>query len=306
MASCCWELEGKVIPRVNIPSVAGIISSVEDSERVVAVYRRLYLDQNNCVMDSLMEDLLYQIECPVCLEYMLPPICLCCNGHNICNVCKPNFEKCPTCRGRLLESTRNFTAETVSRSITHTCRYKKSGCTDHFVIDFKEEHEKCCKFRPQKCPFYMTTSCPWKGPLAQVLTHIIKEHNDCGLREISDLMFVTSIEFSETSLVSTWHQALYIFDDLFFFRCSVISDFLYITLLLVGDEEDAKKYSYKVTLKASDDIEKMSAHIRCKSYLKMINAKDIKKEICAAFPLYFVKKCVDEDEEIKISFRLFQ
>lgn len=37
---------------------------------------------------ALTEALLKELKCPVCMEYMVPPIKLCTSGHNICSKCR--------------------------------------------------------------------------------------------------------------------------------------------------------------------------------------------------------------------------
>ncbi|KAG5869055.1 hypothetical protein JTB14_032241 [Gonioctena quinquepunctata] len=56
------------------------------------------------------ESLLTELECPICMEYMKPPIWMCSMGHSICNSCKPNVMKCPTCQVGLKRN-RNFALE---------------------------------------------------------------------------------------------------------------------------------------------------------------------------------------------------
>lgn len=38
-------------------------------------------------------------ECPVCFDYVLPPILQCQNGHLVCSSCRQKLTCCPTCRG---------------------------------------------------------------------------------------------------------------------------------------------------------------------------------------------------------------
>lgn len=47
------------------------------------------------------EDLTSLFECPVCFEYVLPPIYQCESGHLVCTECRPKLGNCPTCRGGL-------------------------------------------------------------------------------------------------------------------------------------------------------------------------------------------------------------
>ena len=46
-------------------------------------------------------DLASFFECPVCFDYVLPPIYQCQAGHLVCSVCRPKLNCCPTCRGPL-------------------------------------------------------------------------------------------------------------------------------------------------------------------------------------------------------------
>lgn len=46
-------------------------------------------------------DLASLFECPVCFDYVLPPIFQCQAGHLACSNCRPKLTCCPTCRGPL-------------------------------------------------------------------------------------------------------------------------------------------------------------------------------------------------------------
>ena len=46
-------------------------------------------------------DLASLFECPVCFDYVLPPILQCQSGHLVCANCRPKLTCCPTCRGAL-------------------------------------------------------------------------------------------------------------------------------------------------------------------------------------------------------------
>ena len=73
------------------------------------------------------EILLSQLECPVCMEYMRPPIMLCENGHNICNICKQEVPHCPTCRQQF-SNTRNVALEKVAIEVNYPSTYRNYGC----------------------------------------------------------------------------------------------------------------------------------------------------------------------------------
>ena len=50
---------------------------------------------------TVSADLASLFECPVCFDYVLPPILQCQSGHLVCSNCRPKLTCCPTCRGPL-------------------------------------------------------------------------------------------------------------------------------------------------------------------------------------------------------------
>ncbi|KDR11330.1 E3 ubiquitin-protein ligase siah-1-like [Zootermopsis nevadensis] len=58
---------------------------------------------------------LKEIECPVCFEYMSPPIMLCRRGHNLCHTCRKDISKCPICKEKFI--TKNLALEEIANKI---------------------------------------------------------------------------------------------------------------------------------------------------------------------------------------------
>ena len=58
-----------------------------------------------------------ELECPVCLDEMLPPrqIWMCQNGHSVCGECQPKVAGCPSCN--LALDIRNITAEKIAMKL---------------------------------------------------------------------------------------------------------------------------------------------------------------------------------------------
>jgi len=91
---------------------------VEESERNVINYEQtlivLRARQEHLAIDPLApkktdepefsQDVKDQLECPVCLELMYPPIKIfqCAQGHALCGRCRPKCRNCPTCRGPMI------------------------------------------------------------------------------------------------------------------------------------------------------------------------------------------------------------
>ncbi|MGH0138975.1 UNVERIFIED_CONTAM: hypothetical protein FKN15_000216 [Acipenser sinensis] len=61
-------------------------------------------------------------ECPVCFDYVLPPILQCQAGHLVCNQCRQKLSCCPTCRGPLTPSIRNLAMEKVASTLPFPCK----------------------------------------------------------------------------------------------------------------------------------------------------------------------------------------
>ena len=69
------------------------------------------------------DELLTSLECPICMDRIMPPFEQCTNGHVICGVCKPSVLKssnplCPECRVSLLSLSRNLLMEKVVSGLT--------------------------------------------------------------------------------------------------------------------------------------------------------------------------------------------
>lgn len=95
-------------------------------------------------------------ECPVCFDYVLPPILQCQNGHLVCQACRQMITSCPTCRIQITSNIRNLQMEKLASTILFPCKYSNYGCVTHLLFKDKAAHEESCNYRPYSCP------CPGK------------------------------------------------------------------------------------------------------------------------------------------------
>lgn len=101
------------------------------------------------------QELAQLFECPVCFDYVLPPIMQCNAGHLVCQHCQPKLtvrfklisiflllliQHCPTCRGQA-PTIRNLAMEKVAATVFFPCKYHSSGCLGTFLHDKKVAHE---------------------------------------------------------------------------------------------------------------------------------------------------------------------
>jgi E3 ubiquitin-protein ligase SIAH1 len=124
---------------------------------------------------ALDEGLLGDLECPVCMEYMVPTIKLCTNGHNICSKCRDRIDCCPTCRAEFTEN-RNVALENIARSQKYPCANRQSGRLDLFSIEHIAEHNAVCVYGKIKCPFQVHGKCSWKGFRSDLKEHAKAAH----------------------------------------------------------------------------------------------------------------------------------
>ena len=113
----------------------------------------------------------------MCVEYMRPPIILCANGHNICDICKPKMHHCPICREQFL-NTRNLALEDLARQFMYPCKCRSYGCTDFFNPDKIVGHQATCRYSPQICPIAKLAigNCSWTGSYNDIKGHLQENH----------------------------------------------------------------------------------------------------------------------------------
>jgi E3 ubiquitin-protein ligase SIAH1 len=199
---------------------------------------------------ALDEALLKDLECPVCMEYMVPPIKLCKNGHNICSSCKNRVQYCPTCKVDFSEI-RNLALENIARRQKYPCPNRKSGCLDLFSIEHIAEHHAVCGYWKMNCPFFKTNlNCSWQGFKSDLKEHTKAEHPEF-MFERSELFF--SSRYDDRVLV-----LLSYFGELFVYYQRIRDGKLYGAVQLIGTSSEASKYKCEFTLRAANGIEEIS------------------------------------------------
>ncbi|XP_035928178.1 E3 ubiquitin-protein ligase Siah1-like [Halichoerus grypus] len=135
-------------------------------------------------------DLASLFECPVCFDYVLPPILQCHSGHLVCTTCRPKLKCCPTCRGPLA-SIRNLAMEKVASSVLFPCKHVSYGCELTLPHADKITHEKLCEFRPYLCPC-PGAFCKWQGPVDAVMPHLMHQHDSITSLKGEDIVFLAT------------------------------------------------------------------------------------------------------------------
>jgi len=223
---------------------------------------------------ALDEALLKDLECPVCMQYMVPPIKLCTNGHNICSKCRERVQRCPTCMGEFLE-TRNLVLENIARRQKYPCANRQSGCLELFSLEHMAEHQAVCVYGKFKCPLHLFRFCSWNGLKNDLKEHVKAEHPTA---------FVEKSTFPDTHLSSSWAVVSY-FDELFTCYKNIRDGRYYAAVQLIGSNSEASKYKCEFKLSAANGIEQISKTFLVQGYSENFET------------IFDSGKCLNLDEE---------
>ncbi|KAI3949180.1 hypothetical protein MKW98_026560 [Papaver atlanticum] len=189
------------------------------------------------------------LECPVCMSSMYPPIHQCPNGHTLCSDCKARVHNCcPTCRYEL-GNIRCLALEKVAESLELPCRHQALGCHDIFPYYSKLKHEQHCRYRPYNCP-YAGSECSVTGDIPILVGHLkddhkVDTHDGCTFNHRyvkSNPQEVENATWMLTVFNCFGRQFCLHFEAFQMGMAPVYMAFL----RFMGDEDDAKKFSYSL------------------------------------------------------------
>ena len=212
--------------------------------------------------------ILSQLECPVCTQYMRPPITFCANGHNICNICKQRVQRCPTCRQQLLNA-RNLTLEKLATEVNYSCVYRNYGCREIYKLDLIGGHQEKCQYIPQACPvnkLYLGT-CTWSGISSKMNAHLKQVHSDICMVYYGPGKYHSRGPFPLISVTPAKKLSKLIFaHNELFFSCSEIQNGVFYSVLqYIGPADNAVKYRYKLEFFNKERTENLAVTLLVRS-----------------------------------------
>ncbi|VIO87388.1 Uncharacterized protein BM_BM6403 [Brugia malayi] len=177
----------KTVGRVQGSTPSGSVSNPVTTQSVAPQFA---VSTPHNVTHNANPEVLSVFECPVCMDYMMPPYLQCQSGHLVCGNCRPKLTCCPTCRGPV-PSVRNLVLEKIANTVMFPCKFSGSGCPLTFSHVEKVEHEELCEFRPYCCPC-PGASCKWQGSLSEVMGHLMKVHKSITTLQGEDIVFLAT------------------------------------------------------------------------------------------------------------------
>ncbi|CAH1999633.1 unnamed protein product [Acanthoscelides obtectus] len=228
--------------------------------------------------EHLDEKILHFFECPVCKNYMKPPIYQCQSGHSICNSCRPRLEKCPTCRA-IFGSTRNYSLEGLTSGVQYPCLYHDLGCPETAIANVISRHERECQFKPYSCPF---TNCTSTGNYHTMINHLIAFHSESVIYN-GATGYTDSFRLDNTSCCNKVfdRKCVIAFNQIFRLSCKKNADHCLWAAEVYGSNIDMKTYVYGVTLMDMRRPEKK--FIRTDYCLSDVSEEELSKR-CIMFP----------------------
>lgn len=190
-------------------------------------------------MDDLLDGLLEELECKICMNYMVPPIRQCETGHSICEPCRNKLARCPLCQGHFTEA-RNISLESLARKIRYPCQNAKLGCTARLTYDIRDKHETQCSYKGYRCAY---PKCPWSGRYEDIVEHWAqKKQTSKPYRAVS--VCHTKIQKTESFYVNM----VTAYDQLFWYKFKSNNGKLSWGVQFIGNGELAENYAFEIDI----------------------------------------------------------
>ena len=254
-------------------------------------------------MNPVLLGLLEELECPVCREYVVPPIAMCVSGHSICTTCRNKMYRCPVCT-KAFSNSRNYALENIAGRMMYPCKYQEEGCKESLTLQQRAAHHAECPHQTHKCPFSLLhrDPCRWKGSPATLVNHIKNNHSDlCSALQAGK--FKRRLWDIENG--PFWCRAMFAMNEVFFWYTAVKDRHVYSSVFYVGPAVNASSYKYRITLNKEDKFGTAVACHVTSSYHKSIDEVFRNCE-CVVFHREFVKKCMDTKKRILVEVKIFR
>jgi len=209
--------------------------------------------------------LLKELECPVCTEYMALPIKMCENGHNICGSCKECQIECPNCRGKFT-NVRNITLENFAATAIYPCKNREAGCEETFKIDDINKHLSVCSYQSRQCPIksILSVDCSWTGTVSDISAHITDVHR----RDVVELPEHFNLQLLEFVKGRIYLKPVLFLGKLFFFIGGSKTEYFKFTVVHVGPQEEAEAFKYGI--KIGNSAEYVAVTRKCPSHQDVV------------------------------------
>lgn len=244
--------------------------------------------------------LLEDFECPLCLEYMHPPIRQCREGHSMCDSCFFKVTSCPVCRAPK-SYTRSLSLEILQTRMAFPCRNRSNGCLRTYMGPYIMEHENSCPFSSVSCMLEPVTNCDWSGPVSAFLDHAKSSHPDNVFLNIENRIVCNDFLNESNNRTSNWFHNIFVSDGQVFkcvFDANYETGMMRWCIFYISLEGPSRDYIYEIIIENRNDTsEKVFLKSTCKYYkqeqavfsknLCMFTSYNVLKKFCQGRGLSF-------------------
>ena len=123
---------------------------------------------------TIPEAIRSSLQCRACHKFLRPPIWMCKNGHNVCDICKT--ATCPMCEDTIGDHN-NAELEALIKHFKApmSCKHNGAGCNETNDLAEILRHEEDCLFRSTKC---LVVDCKAEITLNELENHVAEKHQD--------------------------------------------------------------------------------------------------------------------------------
>lgn len=237
------------------------------------------------VMNKPSREVLEELECVVCKDYMKAPIYICTTGHSICSKCKMRVVQCPICKA-FFGGARNFALERLSEK-TEAAR--------------GEEESPNAIQAMLKCPLEIPQQCRWIGPAENICAHSRgnhKSHTFCGTTTLRrDLKAATSAENYVVFYDQNTFKVFVKYHENGLFWCSVFHNDL--------PSMEAPRYRFLIHFKDQKDYRRLTISNVCYSIQKCTQThKDAISFIAIELPYDYLPSYADKNQFLTFSIEI--
>ncbi|PNF37359.1 hypothetical protein B7P43_G17833 [Cryptotermes secundus] len=239
-------------------------------------------------LDIVNDSIVSLFECPVCYEYLAPPIYQCKHAHNICSNCKLQVTRCPSCCEIFLDS-RSVFVEQIAERLLYPCKNVEFGCNVKHSLQDMVEHYNDCPHRMYECLPGKATSSRWKGRSIDILMHIKKGRSidilmhiknthveSCWMVDENCIVYELNVfdGTEDIQLIAACHEVFW-----YNFKCDTTEKKMFLAIQYIGPKELASNFTYEFELRANADQE-MSINMKNRTHPDTEKVSDIYESAC--------------------------
>ncbi|XP_018333256.1 E3 ubiquitin-protein ligase siah2-like [Agrilus planipennis] len=247
-------------------------------------------------MDRLYANLLSELECPGCSNYMPPPIRQCKTGHSICEKCTNQLFKCPICQQNFTKA-RSINLESLAIKMQYPCTNSSYGCQERLTFIERNSHMKVCSYKKYSCPL---KGCFFTGSKSE-----IKSHWDS--KKLKTKTYgIKKVGRSKLKANSYFVRLVEAYNENFWFKKMTKQEKICWALQYIGDSNKALDYYFEIEVFKPDFPKKRIIYSDYCQPIEINNDDLFSKNNCLSATFDSLDNYIGNDKLLTYCFRVFK